>query len=160
MDKQLNVGIADMKMTRYEGVLITYALGSCIGIALYDPMIKLGALIHIMLPQIGNMDQTNLYKYADTAIAETLRKMCTFGAVKTRLTAKIAGGAKMFEMQSDTGFGNIGLRNIESVRWMLREEKIRLVAEDTGANYARTMSMNVSSGQVNIRTYGRQEIIL
>lgn len=160
MDKQLNVGIADMKMTRYEGTLITYALGSCIGIALYDPMIRLGALVHIMLPQMGNMDQSNLFKYADTGIAETLRKMGAFGAVRTRLTAKIAGGAKMFDLQGDSGFGNIGLRNMESVKQILREARIPLTAEDTGANYARTMLLDVSSGQVHIRTFGRKEILL
>lgn len=157
--QQLNVGIADMKMTRYEGTLITYALGSCVGIALYDPYIKLGALIHIMLPAAENMDQTNLFKYADLGIVETLRKMHAFGASNNRLTAKIAGGAKMFELHGNTGFGNIGLRNVENVKSVLQFNKIRLLAEDTGANYARTMSFDVDSGRVSIRTYGRQEII-
>ena len=73
MNKQITVGIADMKMARQAGVLITYALGSCIGIALYDPMIKLGALVHIMLPEIGRMSNANLYKYADTGLNETQR---------------------------------------------------------------------------------------
>lgn len=160
MNKQLNVGIADMKMTRYEGTLITYALGSCVGIALYDSYIKLGALIHIMLPTAENMDQTNLFKYGDLGIAETIRKMNAFGASNAHISAKIAGGAKMFEMHGNTGFGNIGLRNVESVKSTLRYQKIRLVSEDTGANYARTMSFDVESGQVFIRTYGRQELVL
>lgn len=160
MDKQYNVGIADMKMTRYEGTLITYALGSCVGIALYDPMIKLGALVHIMLPQMGNMDHVNLFKYADSGIDETLRKMCVFGAVRNRLTAKIAGGARMFDIKGDSGFGNIGLRNVESVKNILRDQHIRLASEDTGANYARTMLLDVSNGQVYIRTFGKKELIL
>lgn len=158
--QQLNVGIADMKMTRYEGSLITYALGSCVGIALYDPTIKLGALIHIMLPTAANMDQTNLFKYGDLGITETLRKMHAFGASNNRLTAKIAGGAKMFEMHGNNGFGNIGLRNVESVKSTLRAHNIRLIAEDTGANYARTMTFDVDSGRVSVRTYGRQELFL
>lgn len=160
MDKQLNVGIADMKLARYDGVLITYALGSCVGIALYDPMIKLGALIHIMLPVVGTMDNSNLYKFADTGIRETLRKMSVFGAVPRRMSAKIAGGAKMFDMKDNSGIGNIGLRNVESVRAMLREERIGLTADDTGQNYARTMMLDVSTGQVRIRTFGKPEIIL
>lgn len=160
MNKQLNVGIADMKMTRYEGTLITYALGSCVGIALYDSYIKLGALIHIMLPTSENMDQSNVFKYGDLGVTETLRKMNAFGASNAHISAKIAGGAKMFEMQGDAGFGNIGLRNVESVKLSLQHHRIRLVSEDTGANYARTMSFDVENGRVCVRTYGRQELVL
>lgn len=159
MDKY-TVGIADMKFARQNGVLITYALGSCIGIALYDPMIKLGALIHIMLPEIGTMSDSNLYKYADTGIRETLRKLNVMGGRPNRLVAKIAGGAKMFELQGNATFGNIGLRNINSVKTILRSEGIKLIAEDVGENYARTMSFDVGTGKVNIRTFGRTEIVL
>lgn len=160
MDRELNVGIADMKLTRHEGTLITYALGSCVGIAFYDPMIKLGALLHIMLPQMGTMDQGNIFKYADTGIAETLRKMYAFGAAKNRLVVKIAGGAKMFDIKGDANFGNIGMRNVESVKSILRVDGLRLLAEDTGANYARTMLMDVSTGKVTVRTFGRTTITL
>lgn len=159
MDKY-TVGIADMKFARQNGILITYALGSCIGIALYDPMIKLGALIHIMLPEIGTMSDSNLYKYADTGIRETLRKLNVMGGRPNRLVAKIAGGAKMFELQGNATFGNIGLRNINSVKTILRSEGIKLIAEDVGENYARTMSFDVGTGKVNIRTFGRTEIVL
>lgn len=158
MDKQLNVGIADMKITRNEGVLITYALGSCIGIALYDPVIKLGALVHIMLPTANVAGVDNPYKYADTGIRETIRRMSTFGAVPSRIVAKIAGGAKMFELKGGGNLGNIGQRNEESVKIILRQEGIRLLGDDTGANYARTMLFDVSKGSVIIRTYGRQEL--
>ena len=71
MTKKISVGIADMKIARQEGELITYALGSCIGVAFYDPMIKLGALLHIMLPE-KNMSESNVYKFADSGIKETL----------------------------------------------------------------------------------------
>ena len=79
MIKKVSVGIADMKITRQEGILITYALGSCIGISFYDPMIKLGGLLHIMLPQKQGTD-TNVFKFADSGIPETLRKLQAFGA--------------------------------------------------------------------------------
>lgn len=160
MDKQLTVGIADMKFARQEGVLITYALGSCIGIALYDPMIKLGALIHIMLPEVCGMGDGNIFKYADTGLAETFRKMEIMGARKPRLVAKIAGGAKMFELKGNSSLGNIGARNIVSVKQILYSEGIRLAASDVGENYARTMTFDVATGKVRIRTYGRTEIIL
>ena len=157
MQKQISVGIADMKLTRQQGVLITYALGSCIGISFYDPMIKLGALLHIMLPEKTNAADANILKYADTGIQETLRKMAAFGGSKSRMVCKIAGGAKMFEMKGPGGLGNIGERNIQKVRSVLRAEGLRITGEDTGANYARTMLLDVSTGPVTIRTASRQE---
>ncbi|GFI08161.1 MAG: chemotaxis protein CheD [Lachnospiraceae bacterium] len=158
MEKQLVVGIGDMKLGRQEGTIITYALGSCIGIALYDPMIKLGALVHIMLPERVNSD-ANIFKYADTGVRETLRKLYAYGAVKHRLTAKIAGGAKMFDMKGkSSAMGNIGERNAQMVKRVLMQEGIRIVKEDTGANYARTMSIDLASGMVLVKTFGRPEL--
>jgi len=158
MEKQLVVGIGDMKLGRQEGTIITYALGSCIGIALYDPMIKLGALVHIMLPERVNSD-ANIFKYADTGVRETLRKLYAYGAVKHRLTAKIAGGAKMFDMKGkSSAMGNIGERNAQMVKRVLMQEGIRIVKEDTGANYARTMSIDLATGVVLVKTFGRPEL--
>lgn len=158
MSKQYIVGIADMKQARATGTIITYALGSCIGICLYDPMIKLGAMVHIMLPEApkGNVD--NLFKYADTGIRETLRKMEAFGAVRGRIVAKIAGGAKMFDIPDTSALGNIGDRNANSVKQILMAERIRLLKEDLGANYARTMSFDVETGMAKIKVFGREEI--
>ncbi len=156
MGKQVSVGIADMKIARQSGTLITYALGSCIGITFYDPMIKLGALLHIMLPEAG-ANNANPLKFADTGIQETLRKFAVFGGRKERVICKIAGGAKMFEMKGQSGFGNIGDRNIQSVKNILRQEGIRIRGEDTGANYARTMILDLESGEVRIRTVGKPE---
>ncbi len=159
--KEIKVGIADMRIVRGEGTLITYALGSCVGIAMYDPVLKLGGLLHIMLPESMNLAGQagmNIYKFADTGIPEMLRKMQIFGGQKQRYICKIAGGAKMFEMSGE--MGNIGQRNVESVRRVLAEQQIRIRKQDVGQNYARTMSMDVSTGLVRIRTYGRPEIIL
>lgn len=159
MAKKISVGIADMKIARQEGELITYALGSCIGITFYDPMIKLGALLHIMLPEKSATDN-NILKYADSGIRETLRKLYAFGGMKGRLVVKIAGGAKMFEMKGPGGLGNIGERNTQNVKRILMMEGLRVSAEDTGANYARTMSLDVATGQVYVRTAGKPERML
>lgn len=159
MEKKITVGIADMKMTRQEGVLITYALGSCIGISFYDPMIKLGALLHIMLPEKQPND-ANVLKFADSGIRETLRKLYAFGGSKQRLVCKIAGGAKMFEMKGPGGLGNIGERNAMTVKRVLMAEGLRVSGEDTGKNYARTMLLDVSTGKVSIRSAGKQERFL
>lgn len=157
VEKELKVGIGDMKFTRGEGRIITYALGSCIGVSFYDPFLHLGALLHIMLPlQCGSYDN-NVFKYADTGIRETLRKLSAFGMVKARTVVKIAGGAKMFEISGNADFGNIGQRNAVSVKKVLKEEGMRLVAEDTGGTYARTMYLDITSGDVVIRTFGKPE---
>lgn len=158
MVKETKVGIADMKIVRGEGTLITYALGSCVGITLYDPVIRLGGLLHIMLPEAHRAGTNEVYKFADTGIPEMLRKMQVFGGVKSRYICKIAGGAKMFEMTGS--MGNIGQRNVESVRKVMAEQRIRIRNQDVGENFARTMSMDVATGTVKVRTYGRPEIVL
>lgn len=159
-NKEIKVGIADMKIARREGTLITYALGSCVGITLYDPAIKLAGLLHIMLPEAGNMADMNVYKFADTGIQEMLRKMTAFGGLKRRYQCKIAGGAKMFEMGGAGGIGNIGERNVRNVEAIMRAEQIRILKKDVGLNYARTMMIDADTGIVRVRTAGRQEIIL
>lgn len=158
MNEKLTVGIADMKMAKGSGVLITYALGSCIGLCFQDPAIQLGALLHIMLPLNMEPGRKNPLKYADTGIRETLRQMEAKGASRRRITVKIAGGAKMFEVKGGN-LGNIGQRNIESVHTILRQEGIRLLAEDVGGNVARTLLFDVVSGQGCIRSYGRQDVL-
>ena len=156
---KITVGIADMKMAKDSGMLITYALGSCIGICLYDQKIKLAAMVHIMLPLNMEPGRANTMKYADTGIRETLKKMEAKGASRSRITAKIAGGAKMFE-DSGGSLGNIGQRNIESVHMNLKKEGIRLLKEDVGGTTARTLLFDVGSGLGCIRSYGRQELII
>ena len=155
---KITIGIADMKMAKGQGMLVTYALGSCIGICLYDPAIKLGALVHIMLPVNMETNRTNTMKYADTGIRETLKLMESMGARRGRITAKIAGGAKMFE--TGASLGNIGQRNIESVRMNLKKEGVRLLKEDVGGSVARTLLFDVESGLGCVRSYGRPELII
>lgn len=158
MDSKITIGIADMKMAQNSGMLITYALGSCIGICLYDQKIKLGALIHIMLPLNMEAGRTNTMKYADTGIRETLKMMEAKGASRSRITAKIAGGAKMFEIKGGS-LSNIGQRNIESVHNTLRREGIKLLQEDVGGTVARTLLFDVSNGLGCVRCYGKPEHI-
>ncbi len=160
MADKLIVGIADMKMAKGDGMLVTYALGSCIGICLYDPLPKLGALVHIMLPLNLETGRTHPLKYADTGIRDTLRQMVLRGANKSRITAKIAGGAKMFDVSGSSSLGNIGQRNIESVRIVLKKEGVRLLKEDVGGSVARTLLFDVSNGIGCVRSYGKPEIII
>ncbi len=159
MEDKVTVGIADMKLLRGEGTIITYALGSCIGLCFYDVTLKLGALLHILLPLNMEAGRKSPLKYADTGIRETLRQMEALGAARSRVTVKIAGGARMFEISGSNSLGNIGQRNIESVHTILKQEGIRLLAEDVGGTCARTLLLDVSNGQGMIRSYGKKEIV-
>ena len=158
MESKITIGIADMKMAQSSGMLITYALGSCIGICLYDQKIKLGALIHIMLPLNMEPGRKNTMKYADTGIRETLKMMEAKGASRSRITAKIAGGATMFEIKGGS-LSNIGQRNIESVHNTLKREGIKLLQEDVGGTVARTLLFDVGTGLGCVRCYGKPEHI-
>ena len=153
--KPVVVGIADMKMVNGDAKVITYALGSCIGICLYDPKLKLAALVHIMLPLNMEAGRKNPLKYADTGIRETLKAMQAKGAMKSRITAKCAGGAKMFEVAGKGALGNIGQRNIESVHTILKMEGIHLVAEDVGGGVARTLTFDAATGMATVQSYGK-----
>ena len=158
MNDKITVGIADMKMAQGTGILITYALGSCIGLCFHDPRLRLGALLHVMLPLNMEAGRKNQLKYADTDIRETLRQMEIKGASRSRITVKIAGGARMFEVKGGN-LGNIGQRNIESVHTVLKQEGIRLLAEDVGGTVARTLLFDPVSGQGCIKSYGRQDVL-
>ena len=154
----LRIGIADMKLAQGKGMLITHALGSCIGVCLYDPVLKLGAMVHIMLPLNMETGRKNPLKYGDTGICETVKQMEAKGASKRRLVAKIAGGARMFEVIGGN-LGNIGQRNIDSVHMVLKREGIPLLKEDVGGTTARTLLFDVSNGLCCVRSYGRAEQI-
>lgn len=158
VDSSIKIGIADMKMAKGSGMLITYALGSCIGICLHDPQVRLGAMVHIMLPLNMETGRKNEMKYADTGIRETLRQMELQGAQRRRIVAKIAGGAKMFEVNGGS-LGNIGQRNIDSVHMILKREGITLLKEDVGGTTARTLLFDVSNGLCCVRCYGRPELV-
>lgn len=146
-----------MKMCRMQGELITYALGSCIGICLYDSGIKLAVMIHIMLPTCPPNVQANtsVYKFADSGVSAALRKMTAMGAVKSRIKAKIAGGAKMFDVLGNADWANIGDRNAKAVKEALRQEGIPIIAEDVGLNYARTMRFDAATGACTVSAYGK-----
>lgn len=158
MNKDHVVGIADMKIAKDFGTLVTFALGSCVGVCLYDTSIKLGAMVHIMLPESPQNYDSNHFRYADTAIPHTLKKMESMGANKYKIVCKIAGGASMFDISDNSIIGNIGQRNIERTRDILRKEGLKIIGEDVGANYARTLYFDVNTGVGKIKTFGRPEV--
>ena len=131
---------------------MTYALGSCVGICLYDKVIKVAGLAHIMLPSslVSSEDTLNRMKYADTAIVDMVKRMSIFGARQGRITAKIAGGAQMFAANS--AIYNIGERNTKAVVEILQGLAIPIIASDTGKNYGRTVYFNADTGEVQVKS--------
>lgn len=158
----IKVGMADLNVATGGAVLKTTGLGSCVGVTLYDPHIRAAGMAHVMLPssEIAREGQLNVAKYADTAIPELIRRMKAIGAVQSRMVAKLAGGAQMFAFAGGSDSMRIGPRNVESAKLALESARIPLLAEDTGANYGRTVELDSASGIFIIRSvqFGVKEI--
>lgn len=158
MSKTITVGISDLNIARSPDILVTYALGSCVGICLYDQPAKIAGLSHIMLPSSElSRDPSQSYRYADTAIVILIKKMEAAGANKSRLKAKIAGGAQMFAAISNSSISNIGQRNVDAVRSMLQKLRIPIIADDTGKDYGRTLYFSAEDGSMRIKSVNRGE---
>lgn len=156
MGDVIKVGMADLNIAKAPNSLTTLGLGSCIGLTLYDPVAKVGGLVHYMLPDSTKLkNNENIAKFGDTGIKELLRKVIAAGANQRRLVAKIAGGARMFEVSGLSAVGNVGDRNAEQAKAMLKELKIPLVAEDTGLNYGRTVILDCETGDFVIKAVGK-----
>ena len=156
MPELIKVGMADLKAGKNPDSLISYGLGSCVGIALYDAQTKVGGLAHIMLPDSTQARATdNTAKFADTAIPVLLEQILRLGAQKSRVTAKIAGGSQMFSFAQATDIMRIGDRNAEAVREVLKAHSIRILAEDVGGNYGRTVELLLESGVFVIKTVNK-----
>lgn len=148
----ITVGMADLNICREPDVLITVGLGSCIGLTLYDPVNKIGGMVHYMLPDSHiTANNANIAKFADTGIPELLKRITLAGANRSRLIAKIAGGAKMFGVNQASNIGSIGERNAAAAKKILSDLNIKLVAEDTGLNYGRTVELHCDTGDFYIK---------
>ena len=156
MAELVKVGMADYKVGRAPSILISYGLGSCIGVSLYDPTTKVGGLLHIMLPDSRQSKTTeNPAKFADTGMPLMLKDVLGLGASKTRLVAKMAGGAQMFAFQNKTDLTNVGQRNVDAVKAVLAELKIPILASDTGLNFGRTVEFYPETGDYIIKAVGK-----
>ena len=158
MPELVKVGMADLKVGKAPATLISYGLGSCIGISLYDPQLKVGGLLHIMLPDsTQSRANENRAKFADTGIPDMLDEVLKLGASRGRLVAKIAGGAQMFAFANATDIMRVGQRNAAAAKEMLSKLGIPIVGEDTGGNYGRTVSIDLSTGIYIVKTIDKGE---
>lgn len=148
------VGLADMKLCCTPGEeLVTYALGSCLGVAIYDPIACVGGLAHLMLPMSTNYPQkadVNPYLYVDTGVPKLFYAAYSAGAQKPRLVVKVAGGAALND-EADDVF-QIGKRNFIVLRKLLWQNGVILQAHDIGGRLSRTMALAIGSGEVTIKS--------
>jgi chemotaxis protein CheD len=154
VDTVVRVGIADMNIVSKGSSIRTSGLGSCIGVVLYDELIKLAGMVHVMLPHssLGKEPSMNLAKYADTGIEELIRQLGERGAKVESLKCKMAGGAQMFQFKSKSDVMRIGPRNAEAVKEALLKHRVPIVAEDLGGNKGRTIEFFTSTGILHVRT--------
>ena len=156
--KLVNVGIADIGLAASPDILRTI-LGSCVGICLYDPGTSLAGLSHIMLPSKSDRN-SNDRKYADSALPLLVEEMSKKGALKARMVAKIVGGSTMFKMAENSMMGEIGRNNVKKVREVLEDLGIRIIAEDVGGDYGRTIDFYAEDGRLKVKSLGRPEKML
>ena len=156
----IKVGMADANICHSPDVITTLGLGSCVGVALYDKTTKIAGLVHVMLPDSTKVRQNqNKAKFADTGIDMLIDMMRKEGANRSLLTAKIAG-AQMFAFGSNNDMLRVGQRNVEAVKAKLKELGIRILAEETGENYGRTVEFYPETGDFLIKSVGREQKII
>ena len=151
------VGISEMKVSsRTDDILVTYSLGSCIGLSLYDPVARVGGLIHCMLP-LSKIDpvkaQTRPCMFTDTGVVALLQGVLNLGAERRRLVARVAGASCLLD---DRAMFRIGERNYTVLRKVLWKNSILIDAEDVGGTISRTMYLYMATGQTIIKSKGRE----
>lgn len=169
--REIRVKVSQYRVARAPAVLKIFGLGSCVALALYDPVAAVGGLAHILLPgprpdnEKSNPQAGNNYKYADQAVNALLEEMEKQGAKLHRLRAAVVGGANMFvtpdiEEKDMPGRPGIGKRNVESVKNLLQEFKVPVFGEDVGGSNGRTVIFDPGSGRVQISNYKGERKVL
>lgn len=151
------VDVADLKVCAQQGdSIITYALGSCLGITIFDPESRVGGMLHAMLPQ-STIDPKkaaeNPFMFVDTGVPRLFHECYRIGAQKQRLVVKVAGGACARGNEQDDYF-QIGKRNMVMLRKLLWKNGVLITAHDVGGSSPRTMSLDIDTGDVYIKSNG------
>lgn len=154
---EIAVGVADLKVSNQRNhVLVTHALGSCIGVAIYDPEAGVGGMLHYMLPE-SSLDPSqaleNPYMFADTGIPRLFRECYSLGAQKHRLKVKVAGGSQLLGSKE---YFQIGRRNYAALRCIFLRNNVLIDCEDVGGCTARTLVLEIATGRTWVKTTGLQ----
>lgn len=156
------IGIAELVVSRDpEDLLITYALGSCLGFSVHDPVAGVGGLVHLMLPTSQLDPQraaVNPERFVDTGVPALFKTCYKMGARKERMIAKVAGGASMIGNGRPDSF-QTGRRNIVTLKKLLWKNGVFLKAEETGGNLSRTISLQVGTGEVVLKANGISRVL-
>ncbi|TDX38566.1 chemotaxis protein CheD [Halanaerobium congolense] len=158
-ERKTIVKMGDWAVEQEDSQLVILGLGSCIGVALYDDFTKIGGLAHVMLPKSKGKKKAEA-KYADTAVPFLLEKMIEKGAKRRRLKAKIVGGAGMFKTEGGQSVMQIGKKNIEAVKEVLKNQKIRIVGSDLAKDYGRSMYFHLTDGKVRVTAFNKENITI
>ncbi len=155
----VSVGLCEAAVGDGAGTLVTFGLGSCIGLAVWSPLQRLGALCHIMLPdsQGAPPDPATPAKYADRAVAWAVQALRARGCTVPELRAKLAGGAKVLSIPVAT---EIGKRNAEATLALLQAQGIRVMGYSVGGTVGRTVYFSPATGDMEVRPVGGEVIRL
>lgn len=153
------VSISDMKISaKSDDIVVTYSLGSCLGVTAYDPVVRVGGLIHCLLPRASaarEKAQQNPYMFVTTGVPLMVRKLIQKGAEVQRLVFKAGGCANM---RNDDMF-NTGQRNFEALQRLLDRNNITLAAQAVGGSMPRSMFLHIATGRVVIKSLGQESDI-
>lgn len=152
------VGVSDMKISNNpEETLVTYSLGSCIGVVIYDASVKVGGLLHYMLPDStidSNKAERNPYMFCDKGIPQLFKESYRRGAKKQNIQVYVFGGAQILDQK---GFFNIGKRNYTALRKIFFKNNVVIKYENVGGNVNRTVRLEINSGKVFCKVSGQGE---
>ncbi|MEI2724736.1 MAG: chemotaxis protein CheD [Verrucomicrobiota bacterium] len=159
--KNLIVGVGDMLASNdVQANLVTYSLGSCVGVAIYDPVMKVGGLLHAMLPDStinAERAATRPYMFVDTGLPALFHAVYTLGALKPRLTVRLAGGAEFLDGKK---IFNIGGRNVTATLDLLMRNNVKLGASETGGHESRTLRLDLATGQLSVDMPGKTPFLI
>ncbi|WP_462268445.1 chemotaxis protein CheD [Desulfobacter sp.] len=152
------VGVADMIVSNnVQESIVTYSLGSCIGLVIYDPAVQVGGLLHYMLPE-SNIDRDKAarkpFMFADTGIPRLFKSAYKLGAKKQRIQIFVAGGAEILDQK---GFFNIGKRNYMALKKIFLKNRVLIDKEQVGGNVNRTVRLDIGTGDIFVKTSGSKE---
>ena len=153
------IGVADMQVSDNSAdVLVTYSLGSCIGVVIFDEVARVGGILHYMLPD-SSMDKEKAsrkpYMFADTGIPRLFKHSYQLGAQKNRIRVYVAGGAEILDQK---GFFNIGKRNYMALKKIFFKNNVLIDRENVGGNVNRTVRLDIGTGDIYVKTSGAKEV--
>ena len=155
-EQKIAVGVGGLAVsTNKSERLITYSLGSCVGVTIYDPVVRVGGLLHAMLPDSKiNLEKAQIQPamFVDTGLSSLFRSAYKLGLDKSRVRICVAGGAQILDT---SGYFNIGTRNLEVLKTILSQNGLKVDASEVGGLVSRTIQINISTGEVRLKTSGQ-----